>query len=51
MGTAIVWEVAECFYNLDAYANLMHWKKDTLMDLGAALIANIFCITILKDKK
>ena len=50
MGTAIVWEIAEIFYNLDAYSNFMHWKKDTLMDLLAALIACIFCVLIIKDE-
>lgn len=51
MGTAILWEAAEYFYNLDAYSNTMHWKKDTLMDLLAAVIACVFCVLILKEKK
>jgi len=50
MGVAIVWEVTEYFYNLDAYANIQHWKLDTLLDLGAALIACFVCTLILKDK-
>ena len=51
MGVAILWEVAEYFYNMDAYSNIMHWKKDTLLDLGAALIACVLCVLILKDKQ
>ena len=51
MGVAVLWEVREYFYNLDAYANLKHWKLDTLLDLGAALIACVFCVLIIKDNK
>ena len=51
MGVAIVWEVAEYFYNLDAYANIHHWKLDTLLDLGAALLGCVFCVLIIKDEK
>ena len=51
MTVALLWEFAEYFYNLDAYKNIKHWKLDTLYDLGAALIACVICIFLLKDKK
>jgi hypothetical protein len=50
MGTAILWEASEYFYNLDAYSNIMHWKKDTLIDLLAAIIACVFCVLTIKDR-
>ena len=51
MGVAVLWEFSEYFYNLDAYSIIKHWKLDTLMDLGAAIISCMVCILILKDKK
>ena len=51
MGVAVIYEAITYFFELGDYANLHHWKVDTLLDLGAALIACIFCVLILKDKK
>ena len=38
-------------FNLSSYQNLQHFLKDSLMDLGAALIACVFCIMVIKDTK
>ena len=51
MSVAIVYEFITYFFETGNYANIKHWKLDTLLDLGAALIACGFCILVIKDKK
>ena len=51
MSIAVLWEGAEYFYNLEAYANIDHWMLDTLYDLIAAVIGCIVCLVVLKEKK
>ena len=51
MGIAIGYEFITYFFELDNYANIQHWKLDTLLDLGAALLGCVFCILAIKDKK
>ena len=51
MGIAVVYEFITYFFELDNYMNIKHWKLDTLMDLGAALISCMVCILLLKDRE
>lgn len=44
----LLWEVAEYFYNLDAYSSLKHYLKDSLLDMGAAVLAVGVLMIILK---
>ena len=49
----LLWEVAEYFYNLGSYSGLKHYLKDSLLDMGAAVLAVTVLVIILKfrDKK
>lgn len=51
LGVAFLWDVAEIFYNLEAYTDFNHYLKDTAYDLIAALIACIICWILQKRKK
>ena len=51
MGTAIGYEFITYFFEIDNYANLQHWKLDTILDLGAALLGCVICVLIIKDTK
>ena len=50
LGIALLWEMAEYFYNLSEYANVKHFLMDSLFDILAAVLAIIFCILILRKK-
>ena len=51
LAIGLMWEMAEYFYNMDAYSGFKHYFLDSLFDMAAALIAFLVCIFILKDKK
>lgn len=48
MGIALVWEVAEFFWNLAAYKSVKHFLLNSYKDIGMALIGSLICIGLLE---
>jgi hypothetical protein len=51
LGIALLWEIAEYFYNLDSYSGFKHYFMDTMFDMLAALIACLVCVLIMNKKQ
>jgi hypothetical protein len=47
MGVALLWEVAEYFWNLKAYKDKKHFILNSYKDMAMALIGSLACITLL----
>jgi len=44
MGVALLWEIAEYFWNLKAYKDKRHFLLNSYKDLGMALIGSVIFI-------
>ena len=45
---AVLWEVAEFFWNLKAYKDFKHFLLNSYKDLLMALIGNLICVGLLE---
>ena len=48
MGTAVLWEVAEFFWNLSAYKSVKHFLLNSYKDVLMALIGSLICVGLLE---
>jgi hypothetical protein len=48
MGIALLWEIAEYFWNLKAYTDSRHYLINSFKDMLAALIGSTICVLLLQ---
>ena len=49
MAIALAWELQELIWNRKAYANMKAQLKNSLIDIGMALIACVFCALVIGE--
>ncbi len=48
IAVAVLWEIAEYFWNIKAYKDKKHFLLNSYKDLGMALIGSLICIGLLE---